>query len=80
MNESKMSLVELGIKEYIQTHNEGDCIKNLSQEIGVTTTQLSKAIKEQNWGNAGVLIAKLAYLASALKMLPSSTLSRQNKT
>lgn len=72
--DNKASLVELGIKEYITTHNEGECIKKLSAEISLTTTQIGKAIKEQNWGSAGVLSAKLTYLAAALKMLPSNSL------
>lgn len=72
--DNRVSLVELGIKEYLNTHNEKDCIKKLGEEIGFTTSQLSKAIKEQNWGSAGLLVAKLTYLSSALKMLPSNSL------
>lgn len=77
--ENKTSLVGLGIKEYITTHNESDCIRKLSEEISLTTAQIGKAIKEQNWGNAGVLSAKLTYLAMALKMLPSNAHPRQNE-
>lgn len=75
--DNKVSLVELGIKEYLNTHNEQNCVKKLGEEISFTTSQLSKAIKEQNWGNAGALVAMLTYLSSALKMLPSNSLQEK---
>lgn len=63
------NLIARGINQYMRSQGEATSITILANDISDTAARISKAVREQNWGEAGAHSQNLSYLAAALKQV-----------